>query len=151
MVTFSLYPCQRLLFPVFSFQQVTAIQTGMGWYLTGFNLPFCDDQRLSIFHFSWLPVCLFWENVSSQILSLHFNWLSCFFFFSCCCCCWVVWVLYGLDISLIQYKICKTSLVVHCIGICLPMQEVWVLSLVWKDSHAVEQLSPFTTTTEPML
>lgn len=32
------------------------------------------------------------------------------------------------------------------VGVCLPMQEVWIPSLVWEDStHAVEWLSPCTT------
>ena len=42
----------------------------------------------------------------------------------------------------------RTSLVAQWLRICLPMQETWVRSLVWKTPHVAEQLSPCTTTTE---
>ena len=78
----------------------------------------------------YLYVCF--GKMSLQIPSLHFN---CFFFFFFCCWCWVVWVPYMFWI-LAPYSIqdLQDFLVVHCIGICLPMQGSWVLSLVWKDS-----------------
>ena len=45
----------------------------------------------------------------------------------------------------------RTFLVAKWIRICLPMQETWVPSLVWKIPHALEQLSLCTTTTESVL
>ena len=44
-----------------------------------------------------------------------------------------------------------TSLMVQWIRICLPMRRTWVQSLVQIVTHAAEQLSPCTTTTEPKL
>ena len=43
-----------------------------------------------------------------------------------------------------------TFLVAQWIGICLPMQGTWVRSLVQKIPHAMEELSPQTTTIEPV-
>ena len=43
------------------------------------------------------------------------------------------------------------SLVVQWLRICLPMQGTQVRALVRKIPHAAEQLSPCTTTTEPVL
>ena len=45
----------------------------------------------------------------------------------------------------------ETSLVAQWLRIRLPMQGKQVRALVWEDPHAVEQLSPHTTTTEPAL
>ena len=42
-----------------------------------------------------------------------------------------------------------TFLVVQWLRISLPLQGTWVRSLVWKIPHAVEQLRPWATTTEP--
>ena len=44
-----------------------------------------------------------------------------------------------------------TSLVAQWLRIRLPMQGTWVRALVQEDLHAVEQLSPCATTTEPEL
>ena len=38
---------------------------------------------------------------------------------------------------------------VQWLKIHLPMQRTWVQSLGWEILHAVEQLSPYATTTEP--
>ena len=45
----------------------------------------------------------------------------------------------------------KTSLVVQWMGICLLMQATQIRFLVWKIPHALEQLSPYATTTESEL
>ena len=52
--------------------------------------------------------------------------------------------------SIIEKRI-GTSLVVQWLRIRLPMQGTWVRSLVREIPHAVEQLSPCATTTEPAL
>ena len=49
-----------------------------------------------------------------------------------------------------RYKFPGTSLVVKWIEVRLLMQETQVGSLVWKDSPAMGQLSPWATTTEPV-
>ena len=43
------------------------------------------------------------------------------------------------------------SLVAQWLRIRLPMQGTWVRAPVREDPHAVEQLSPCATTTEPVL
>ena len=50
---------------------------------------------------------------------------------------------------LLKDTLVGTSLVVQWVGICLPVQGTVVQSLVGKILHAVEQLSPCATTTEP--
>ena len=45
----------------------------------------------------------------------------------------------------------RASLVVQWLRIRLPMQETRVQALAREDPHAVEQLSPCITTTEPAL
>ena len=45
----------------------------------------------------------------------------------------------------------RASLVSQWLRIHLPMQGTWIRALVQEDPHAMEQLSPCATTTEPAL
>ena len=52
---------------------------------------------------------------------------------------------------LVKNRMDWTSLAAQWIRIHLPMQGIWVCSLVWEKPHAIGQLSLHVATTEPVL
>ena len=64
------------------------------------------------------------------------------------------WAIRESRVALIQYDWCpykKMARVVRWLRIHLAVQGTWVRSLIWDDPTSMEQLSPWTTTAEPML
>ena len=55
----------------------------------------------------WPSVCLFWKNMSTQVLCPFFNWIACY--------CWVIWITY---IFWIETLISKTPKI-YCINFLL--------------------------------